>query len=200
MDPTSLILLAGGGLLAVKASQQNEASATTKSTTVSTKKASLQRAFGVTPKAIKGSTGLKDPYVVPAQRGAPASSKASGSQSVVDAMEAKAMEKWNALTADAKKIACEKMKAEFPNSPQVQALDCSGSSYKQVAQALAAGAAAAGCASTGIGAAASGLCGVVGGKVGGYIYENADEWASDAWDSVSDAASDAWDSTIGSLY
>jgi len=107
---------------------------------------------------------------------------------VSDKFIALARAEWNKLTGEKKRQACQQLKNQFPNDPNVQAIDCGAASFDQMIKVGGAAASIAACAATGIGAAASALCGPIGAWIAGWAGSKVQEWAQDAWDVAGDGA------------
>jgi hypothetical protein len=118
----------------------------------------------------------------------------TGVDSAIEAeVIAKAKAAFDSLGEAAKKAACGKLKADYPNSPSIQSIDCEKGNFDAVMKAIAAAAGTAACAATGAGAAVSPLCGIAAAWIAGWAGPKLKEWASDAYGGVKDAASEVGD-------
>jgi hypothetical protein len=111
---------------------------------------------------------------------------------IADKALARAKEELEKLDDKAREVVCKKLKEQYPDNQQIQAIDCSASSTEQiVSAALVVAGAAAGTAICGP------VCGTAGGMIGGAIAaaygKDIAEFLDDGWDSVEGYAEDALD-------
>lgn len=180
MDPLALMLLGGVGYVAIASKPDEKAKA----------KNALVRSMvtgGFSPKTVRSQATQQIKLGV------------NTTQYDLEIAK-KAKEAWDKASAEVKKATCEKLKKEFPTNEQIQSIDCTKSSYAELAKIVGAAAGAAACSATGAGATVAAACGWAGAKIGTYLQENADEWAEDAWNKTKDVAKDVYGSTVGKLF
>ena len=97
-------------------------------------------------------------------------------QEVIDAVIARLKAKWDSLSAELRKQACESLKEQFPEDPGVQAMNCANTDFNKLVNvvgvasaSIACGPGAPGCAAVAI------ICLAVFG-------EDIGTWLQDAWD------------------
>jgi hypothetical protein len=189
MSAEALLLIAGGTVVGAKLLGDKAAPpAASKATGTATPQGatSLRDYYKSKTFTSANGSGIKAaPSVAPASSYLQQNPTTSTTKDVASKLEAEAKAAWSKLSGDAKKAACQKLKAEYPNSPEIQALNCNA----PVFQAMVAAAGAA------VGTAACGpACGALGVVAASYVGPKVEEWAKDAYEQGKDWAEDAWDS------
>lgn len=209
MDPVTTIVLAGGGLfVASKALERPTVTASAVKGASPIGKVVSHLAAVQGRAAAPSSAGVKNPYVAPRAstylNSVPVGTHPTEHDSKV---MAKAKAEFEKLSNEAKTAACKKLKATYPNSAQVQALDCGAPVFQNIIKAAAAAAGTAGCIaisplSAGATAAVSPLCGAVAAWITGWAGPKLEQWSKDIYGKVEEFADDAVDvagDAIGSL-
>ncbi len=171
MNPLAIILAAGGTLYVTGEADKDKKKDKKKpakpkktyAALAAMKKPTLHTAF-------KGATGVQYTSVV--------SNKTSGNQypqEVIDELERRAVEEFKKLTASAKREACKKLKAQYPNSPNVQALPCDNATLEAVITAVSIAAGTALCGPT---------CGALAAICATYFAADLSDWINDSWNDV----------------
>lgn len=183
-DPIIALALAGGAVLAYRATEHGDEPVKAKGLPTVT-------SSGITAAV----ASLKDQMskvalVVKPQSTFQAEKKGSSVPAAAEkAMLDKAKAEWSKLSADAKAKACESLKKANPGSSAIQALDCSKSNFDNVMKACAAAGGTAACAASGAGVVVSPLCGIAAGWIAGWAGPKFKEWASDAYSGLKGAGS-----------
>ena len=198
MNELALFLAAGGAGAVAIASTSHKSSPAKRAQPAGTPRSVRARLIAPTAIVNSGTAGIYDPVMEETRReryGTPGSPVGEGQppapQEVVDQMIARAKADFEALPAEAKRAGCAKLKAQFADSPQIQALDCDAS-FGEIVNALCAA------GGTAIGTAFGGpVGGAVGAIVGAYVGKAIDDYAQDAWDAVRGGIGDAAEAIAG---
>jgi hypothetical protein len=138
-----------------------------------------QRIAGIKAAANPGGhyDGTKSPIVAPVSV-FPNGTETEYSQEVINAAKAEMEKQWESLSATAKREACNRIKAEFPDDPSIQSLDCGSNTFQQI---LTVTAAAIG---TYYGGPVGGALAVASVQLFGKPLEN---FCADAWEGIKSA-------------
>ena len=192
MDPVLAIALAGGSVVAVKTigGEKVAPKATTKPSGAAASKVAFKLKLSTTAASHPGAAGVKNPYVT-ARPSSFNDTRKGGSQpsEAEQAVTKEAKAAFDKLSSDAKKAACAKLKAAYPNEPSIQAIPCGGG-YDAYMKAIAAAGGTAACAATGAGAVVSPLCGIAASWIASWAGPKFKEWGADAYNAGKEALGD----------
>lgn len=114
------------------------------------------------------------------------------SMEIRDKVLARVKKEYDALTGAAKEKVCKELKAQWPDSNQIQSLDCKAGNWENLFAAAGSVAGAAG-GSALCGPPCAYVGGVLGGAVGKVIGKEVGEFFEDAYDEIESVVGDAYD-------
>lgn len=211
MDPLTALLIAGGGAVVYKQVTDKNGNTSIVPQSVGTaddaeKRRRLPlasvRAPGLTRIATPG-TAVYDPVATTTKSQSWYSPKGiiqSIPSEVENEVLKRAKAEYEKLSSEAKKAACKKLKESFPDSDQIQGLDCNASFDKVYQVCVAALGASAAAAATGV---CGPPCGALALMATTYLGVKVEDWVNDAYskiegytDDVKDWAEDKYDDVV----